>query len=270
MSFSAFATGVGVGGSIGSTIFSSGAARAARASVDAIRIATQVSRELHDHWRAYYAGCDAATIAAVCAIPIYVAPAATIAGRARLEVIRTLGRKRQQLYRGQSVYNVGKMAQDCNVLAGIEASAAVDASEWGYRRAQNLEIQRNQRRLENIYGFQALGRNLLSNSLGAAALSGSVGAQLGAQQGGALAGWSQLLGFLASPEGQSAVGRFRDLVDPQNAELRAVEQMGYREGPPGPGTSAADDAARGASWPNQPIAFGNALPDVGAQAPIII
>lgn len=266
-----FAVGVGIGSSIGATTFSSGAAKAAAASVDAIRIATQVSRELHSHWKSYYASCDAATIAEVCAVPMYVAPAATIAGRTRLEVIRTIGRKRQNLYRGQNVYHAGKMAQDCNVLAAIEAQSALDASEWGFRRAHNLEIQRNQRRLENIYGFQALGRNLLSNSLSAAALSGSIGAQLGAEQGKALAGWSQFLGVLLSEEGQRFIGDIRDRLDPTGAELRAVERMGYTEGPPGPGSAGgdvADDSQLGSTWPGQPSGFGlPAAPDVGAQGP---
>lgn len=272
-----FAVGVGIGGAIGSTTFSSGAAKAAAASVDAVRIATQVSRELHDHWKAYYQVCDALTIAEVCAVPIYVAPATTIAGRTRLEVIRTIGRKRQELYRSQGVYNVGKMAQDCNTLAAIEAQAALDASEWGFRKAQNLEIQRNQRRLENIYAFQALGRNLLNNSLGAAALSGAIGAQLGAEQGKAFAGWTQFLGVLFSKEGQSAISGISKGLEAVQVEIAArqgyvsdAEQAaagGLPFGAEPSGAGFATEPEYGSTFPLGPTAFGQGPPDVGAQEP---
>lgn len=197
-----FSTGAAIGGAVGGALTAGSGSAAAGASLEAVQLTTLVSRELHDHWKAYYKQCDADAISEVCAIPVYVAPSATFAGRQRLEVIRTIGRKRQLLYRGQNVYHVGKMAQDCNVIAALEASAALDASEWGYRRGQNLEIQRNQRRLENIYAYLGLGRNLLSNALGAAALAGAIGAQLGAEQGKRLAGWSQFLGFLNTKEGK--------------------------------------------------------------------
>jgi len=198
-----FSAGAAIGGAVGAIGSGGNAGVAAGASLEAVELSTRVSRELHEHWKAYYAQCDAATISEVCAIPVYVAPSATIAGRQRLEVIRTVGRKRQMLYRGQNVYHVGKMAQDCNVLAGIEATAALDASEWGYRRGQNLEIQRNQRRLENIYAYLGLGRNLLSNALGAASIAGAIASQLGAEAGKSLAGWSQFLGYLNTKEGKA-------------------------------------------------------------------
>lgn len=201
-----FSAGAAIGGVIGAAGTAGNAGVAAGASLAAIELSTQVSRSLHDHWKAYYASCDAATIAEVCAIPIYVAPSATIAGRQRLEVIRTIGRKRQQLYRGQNVFHVGKMAQDCNILSALEGTAALDASEWGYRRGQNLEIQRNQQRLENIYAYLGLGRNLLSNALGAAAIAGSIASQLGAEAGTKIAGWSQFLGFLNTKEGKQFAG----------------------------------------------------------------
>lgn len=209
-----FSAGAAIGGAVGGATSSGNGSVAAGASLAAVELATSVSRSLHDHWKAYYAQCDAAAITEVCAIPVYVAPSATIAGRQRLEVIRTVGRKRQMLYRGQNVYHVGKMAQDCNVIAALEATAAIDASEWGYRRGQNLEIQRNQKRIENIYAYLGLGRNLLSNALGAAAIAGSIGAQLGAEQGKALAGWSQFLGFLNTKEGKEfGKGVFGGIAD---------------------------------------------------------
>ena len=220
-----FSAGAAIGGAIGGATSSGNGSVAAGASLAAVELATSVSRSLHDHWKAYYAQCDAAAITEVCAIPVYVAPSATIAGRQRLEVIRTVGRKRQMLYRGQNVYHVGKMAQDCNVIAALEATAAIDASEWGYRRGQNLEIQRNQKRIENIYAYLGLGRNLLSNALGAAAIAGAIGAQLGAEQGKTLAGWSQFLGFLNTKEGK----RFTSDVfgGIERAQVAAAAQQGY-------------------------------------------
>lgn len=197
-----FAAGAAIGGAVGGAMSAGSASNAAGASLEAVELTTAVSRSLHEHWKSYYAQCDAAAISEVCAEPIYVAPSATIAGRTRLEVVKTLGRKRQQLYRGQNVYHVGKMAQDCNLLAALEGTAALDASEWGYRRGQNLEIQRNQKRLENIYAYLGLGRNLLSNALSASAIAGAIANQLGAEQGKALAGWSQFAGFLGTKEGQ--------------------------------------------------------------------
>lgn len=213
-----FAAGAAIGGAVGGAMSAGSASNAAGASLEAVELTTAVSRSLHEHWKSYYAQCDAAAISEVCAEPMYVAPSATIAGRTRLEVVKTLGRKRQQLYRGQNVYHVGKMAQDCNLLAALEGTAALDASEWGYRRGQNLEIQRNQKRLENIYAYLGLGRNLLSNALSASAIAGAIANQLGAEQGKALAGWSQFAGFLATKEGKrfasDVFGKIGDVINP--------------------------------------------------------
>lgn len=267
-----FSAGAAIGGAIGGATSGGNAGVAAGASLEAVALSTQVSRELHEHWKAYYSQCDAAAISEVCAIPVYVAPVATIAGRQRLEVIRTVGRKRQMLYRGQNVYHVGKMAQDCNVIAGLEATAALDASEWGYRRGQNLEIQRNQKRLENIYAYLGLGRNLLSNALGAASIAGAIGAQLGAEAGKTLAGWSQFLGVIQTKEGQAAIkGVFGGLAESISPTRAAPDDYRYEDiGAGAPTATAGGQSAstplEQSSYPQDGQNFGN-TPDPASTAP---
>lgn len=189
------------------TIFGSqSSSKAAKASADAQREAaqlqTQVARELHEHWKAYYSQCDIAYITEICAIPAYVPQYETVASRARMEILSSFGRARQQLYKCQDIFCVGKIAQDCNFISGIEAIALADAVNYGYRREESLKIQLDQMRIDNIRAGLALGRNLLDQSRAASSVASGVASRTGAQAGSAANGWLQFAGFLNTPEGK--------------------------------------------------------------------
>jgi len=189
-------------GVVGALASANATSDAAASQAEAAALQTLVARELHDHWKSYYRACDATMIAEVCATPIYVPEYELVAGRTRLEVLRNFGRARAQINKCQEVYCIGAFAQQCNFIAGIEAIALADATNFGYRREESEELQRNQLRLENIYRWLGLGRNLLSQSAAASQIASAAALRLGAQAGSAENGWMQFAGFLKSKEGQ--------------------------------------------------------------------
>jgi hypothetical protein len=201
----------------GAAIFSANqsgkaSAAASQAQLEAARLQTLVARELHDHWKAYYQACDAAFVQEICAIPVYVPQYETVAARARLTVLGEFGRARQQITRCQDIFCVGTFVQNCNFLSGIEAQALADAVNFGYRREENLKIQLDQMRLDNIHRTLMGGRNLLDQSGSASRIAGSISSNVGAQAGKAASGWLQFAGFLRSPEGQKAITSGVDAV----------------------------------------------------------
>ena len=183
--------------------------KAAKQSADsqfaAAQLSTLVSRELHDHWKAYYQGCDIAMIQEVCATPVYVPKYEDVAGRTRMEILRSFARARDQARRCADVYCVGADAQQCNFMSGIEAIALADAVNFGYRFEESNKVQRDQLRLENIYRWLGLGRNLLSQSNAAANTASAAALRLGAQAGAQANGWLQAAGWALSDRGQKAI-----------------------------------------------------------------
>lgn len=179
---------------------------ASAAQLQAAQLQTLVARELHDHWKNYYQQCDIAMITEVCATPIYVPQYEDVAGRTRMEILRSFARARDQARRCADVYCVGADAQQCNFLSGIEAIALADAVNFGYRYEETNKIQRDQIRLENIYRWLGLGRNLLSQSNAASQVASSAALRLGAQAGSGANGWLQAAGWALSDRGQKAIG----------------------------------------------------------------
>jgi hypothetical protein len=236
------AAGIGAAASIFGSSSSSSAAKAqAQAQKEAAELQTRVARELHEHWKAYYRDCDIAYIREVCAIPVYVPQYETVQSRTRMEVLGSFGRARQQMLRACDIFCVGKVAQDCNFIAGIEAIALADAMNFGYRREENLKIQLDQMRLDNQRAALALGRNLLDQSRAASTVAAGVGARVGAQAGNAANGWLQFAGFLNTPEGKRLLGDVGKGVSnifssPQGA------QPGFDPGP-GAGTGGDFDSS---------------------------
>lgn len=201
------AAGIGAAATIFASSSSSSASKAqAQAQKEAAELQTRVARELHEHWKAYYRDCDIRNISEICATPVYVPQYDTVMGRSRLQVLGSFGRARQQMLRSCDIFCVGKVAQDCNFMAGIEAQALADAMNFGYRREENLKIQLDQMRLDNIHRALALGRNLLDQSRAASSIAAGVGARVGAQSGNAANGWLQFAGFLNTPEGKRLLG----------------------------------------------------------------
>lgn len=200
------AIAVGVIGAAASIFGSSSSAKASKAQAEAQRQAaelqTQVARELHAHWKAYYSACDIAYITEICAIPVYTPQYETVSSRARMTILSAFGRARQQLYKCQDIFCVGKIAQDCNFISGIEAIALADAINYGYRREESLKIQLDQMRIDNQFKALGLGRNLLDQSMKASSVASGVASRTGAQAGSAANGWLQFAGFLNTPEGK--------------------------------------------------------------------
>lgn len=190
---------------IGSQSSAKASKDAANAQREAAQLQTQVARELHEHWKAYYRPCDINTITEVCAEPKYVPQYELWEGRSRLEVLRSFARARDALRKCQDVYCVGRAAQQCNYIAGIEAVALVDSVNFGYRFEESQRIQMNQLRLQNIYNQLGLGRNLLNQSTAASGLASAAAMRLGAQAGQASNGWLQAAGWLAGEQGQRAL-----------------------------------------------------------------
>lgn len=186
----------------GSSSSASASKASAQAQKEAAELQTRVARELHEHWKAYYRDCDIANIQEICAIPAYVPQYETVQSRARMEVLGSFGRARQQLTRCYDIFCVGKIAQDCNFIAGIEAIALADAMNFGYRREESLKIQLDQMRLDNKNRALALGRSLLDQSRAASSIASGIAARTGAQAGSAANGWLQFAGFLNTPEGK--------------------------------------------------------------------
>lgn len=191
----------------GSSSSASASKAAAQAQKEAAELQTRVARELHEHWKAYYRDCDIANIQEICAIPAYVPQYETVQSRARMEVLGSFGRARQQLTRCYDIFCVGKVAQDCNFIAGIEAIALADAMNFGYRREESLKIQLDQMRLDNKHRALALGRNLLDQSRAASSLAAGIASRTGAQAGSATNGWVLFAGFLNTPEGKNLIAQ---------------------------------------------------------------
>ena len=186
---------------------SSKAAKAAsQAQLQAAQLNTLVARELHDHWKNYYQPCDIAYIQEVCATPVYVPQYEDVAGRTRMEILRSFARARDQARRCADVYCVGSDAQQCNFLSGIEAIALADSVNFGYRYEDTQKIQRDQIRLENTYRWLGLGRNLLSQSNAASQVASAAALRLGAQAGQASNGWLQAAGWALSDRGSKVIG----------------------------------------------------------------
>jgi hypothetical protein len=207
---------------------------AANAQKEAAALQTQVARELHDHWKAYYQSCDIKMINEVCAIPPYVPQYDAVMGRTRAEVLREFGRARAQVNRSQNIYCVGQFAQQCNFIAGIEAIALADQTNFGYRREETQKIQLDQVRLENIYRWLGLGRNLLSQSNAASIAASAAASRLGAQSTNN--GWLTLAGFLAGKEGQALGGNIGSAIGKLFSGSTAAEREASSQ-------SYADDLA---------------------------
>jgi len=190
----------------GASQSSKASAAASQAQLQAAQLNTLVARELHDHWKNYYQGCDIAMIQEVCATPVYVPQYEDVAGRTRMEILRSFARARDQARRCADVYCVGSDAQQCNFLSGIEAIALADSVNFGYRYEETNKIQRDQIRLENIYRWLGLGRNLLSQSNAASQVASAAATRLGAQAGQASNGWLQAAGWALSDRGSKVIG----------------------------------------------------------------
>ena len=202
------AAAIAAGAAIYSSSQSASSSKAASdAQKEAAQLQTQVARELHEHWKQYYMQCDAAAIAEVCAQPKYVPQYALWEGRSRLEVLRTFARARVQLRQSQDIYCMGRAAQQCNYIAGIEAVALVDSVNFGYRFEESQRIQLDALRLQTLYNWLGLGRNLLNQSTAASSLASSAAFRLGAQAGQASNGWLQAAGWLTGEAGQRLIGQ---------------------------------------------------------------
>lgn len=201
------AGGVTAAASVFGAISSSNSSKAASdAQLEAVRLQTLVARELHEHWKSNYAACDAATIAEVCAAPAFVPQFTLWQGRARLEVLRSFARARDTVRKAQDIYNVGRAAQQCNYIAGIEAVALMDAVGFGRRFEDAQGLQLDQLRLANAYQWLGLGRNLISQSSDAAALAAAAGNRLGAAAGATTNGWLQATGWITGEQGKRLFG----------------------------------------------------------------
>ncbi len=220
------AAGIAAAASIFGSSKSAGASKdAANAQREAAQLQTLVARELHQHWKNYYAPCDIATIQEVCAVPPYVPQYQLWEGRSRLEILRSFGRARQQMQRCQDVYCVGRAAQQCNYLAGIEAVALVDSVNFGYRFEESQRIQLNQLRLQNIYNQLGLGRNLLQQSSAASGLASAAAYRLGAQAGQATNGWLQAAGWLQGESGKRLLGQVTEKLFPSGGGMPTPQQQ---------------------------------------------
>ena len=270
--------GAAVIGGAAAIFGSSSSAKAAKASANAQREAaqlqTQVARELHDHWKAYYAACDIAYIQEICAIPVYTPQYETVSARARMTILAAFGRARQQLYKCQDVFCVGKIAQDCNFISGIEAIALADAINYGYRREESLKIQLDQMRIDNQFKALGLGRSLLDQSTKASSVASGLASRTGAQAGSAANGWLQFAGFLNTPEGKklssgvsnalasaynsSALGRQMQLDPAAAAAATAIDQSGMQ--------ATQGTATQGPS-PDVSTGFGSGGWEVGQASP---
>lgn len=217
---------------------------AAEAQKEAAALQTLVARELHNHWKAYYQQCDINMINEVCATPLYVPQYDAVMGRTRAEVLREFGRARAQVNRSQNIYCVGQFAQQCNFIAGIEAIALADQTNFGYRREETQKIQLDQVRLENIYRWLGLGRNLLSQSNAASIAASAAATRLGAQAGANTSGWLALSGLLASKEGQALAGNVGSAISKLFSGSTAAERQASNE-------RYADDLANASREPSQ-------------------
>lgn len=218
------AAGIAAAATIFSASKSANASQAAAsAQREAAQLQTQVARELHEHWKAYYRQCDINTITEVCAVPPYAPQYELWEGRSRLEVLRSFARARDALRKCQDVYCVGRAAQQCNYIAGIEAVALVDSVNFGYRFEESQRINLNQLRLQNIYNQLGLGRNLLNQSTAASQMASAAAYRLGAQAGQASNGWLQAAGWLAGEQGQRALtGAINRIMGPTPSFQRSV------------------------------------------------
>lgn len=184
-------------------------AKAGKASAattrEAAEIETRVSRELHEHWKAYYLQCDAAVIQEVCAFPHYDFRPQLIAGRVRLEVLRNSGLAREKMRTTQDIYNTGAYCATVQYLAATEARALTDGYHYAWRYERAKKEQWEQIRLGNRYRQLALGRNMLTQASALNALAASY-ALKGAQKAGeASQGWAQLAGYLTSERGAKMI-----------------------------------------------------------------
>jgi len=230
--------------------------QASQAQSEAAALQTQVARELHQHWKDYYRQCDIDKITEVCATPLYVPKYTETAGRTRLEILRSFARARDQARKCADAYCVGSAAQQCNFISGIEAIALADSVNFGYRYEENTKITRDQIRLENIYRWLGLGRNLLSQSNAASQAASAAAARLGAQAGMASNGWLQAAGYLLSDRGQTLANKIFDRFSSGSAS-------GFSAGITNPYAQAEDTQAM-VQTPSYATAFGSAA---GATTP---
>lgn len=188
-----------------SAISASGQSKAAATTREASELQTQVARELHDHWKNYYAQCDIDNITQLCAVPEYVANYPVIEGRVRLEALRSVAANRDKARRTQDIYNVGATCQTYQYLAGVEAMMLTDGANYAYRWETTNAQQRDQLRISNRYKGLSLGRNLLAQSMAASALAASIAGRVGALQGQAAQNWATLASYLTSERGLKQV-----------------------------------------------------------------
>jgi hypothetical protein len=184
-----------------SAISASGASKAAATTREAAELQSQVARELHDHWKAYYQQCDIKNITEVCTAPVYSPEFQLVEGRVRLEALRTLSSNREKARRNQDIYNVGAICQTSQYLAGVEAMMLTDSANYAYRWERTNVQQREQLRIANRYKGLALGRNMLAQSMAASALAAAISGRVAALQGQAAQNWATLASYLTSERG---------------------------------------------------------------------
>lgn len=198
---------IGVVASVaGAVISAQGAKKAANTMKEAAELQTEVSRELHEHWKAYYAQCDIANIEEVCSEPEYVAQYPLVEGRVRLEALRTIASNRDKARRNQDIYNIGATCQTYQYLAGVEAMMLTDNANYAYRWEKTNVQQREQLRIANRFKGLSLGRNLLAQSAAASALAASIAGRVAALQGQAAQNWATMASYLTSERGQKQIG----------------------------------------------------------------
>jgi hypothetical protein len=184
-----------------SAISASGASKAAATTAEAAELQSQVARELHQHWKAYYEQCDIKNITEVCTAPVYSPEYQVVEGRVRLEALRTVASNRDKARRTQDIYNVGASCQTSQYLAGVEAMMLTDSANYAYRWERTNVQQREQLRIANRFKGLTLGRNLLSQSMAASALAAAISGRVAALQGQAAQNWATLASYLTSERG---------------------------------------------------------------------
>jgi hypothetical protein len=194
-----------VGSVVAAGISASGQASAAATTKEAAELQTQVARELHDHWKAYYKQCDIDNINELCHAPVYDARYPLIEGRVRLEALRTSAAARDKARRTQDIYNVGATCQTIQYLAGVEAMMLTDNANYAYRWERTNVQQREQLRIANRFKGLSLGRNLLAQSMAASALAAQISGRVAALQGQAAQNWATLASYLTSERGQKQI-----------------------------------------------------------------
>jgi hypothetical protein len=196
-------------GAVGSIFGAASSAKAAndqaKAQKRAAELQTQVARELHAHWQAYYAPCDITAIQEVCAEPYVTPNYALVLNRTNGEATRNFTRAKSQVGYDSSVLCLADVCQSCNYLSSIEALTTADVVNFGYRWEEQFAFQRNQIVLENRMTHLAMGRNLIDQQNAATRLAAEIAARVGAMAGKSAQNWATLGSYLLSDRGQKQV-----------------------------------------------------------------